>query len=58
MTATSAQDQFAKWAKLRRKHDKTLEEYEQCSKTASFPMRLPAFSSAFSIIPLNGTSLV
>ncbi|KAI5303748.1 GET complex subunit get1, partial [Ascosphaera pollenicola] len=30
MTATSAQDEFAKWAKLRRKHDKILDEYEQC----------------------------
>ncbi|KAI5295101.1 GET complex subunit get1 [Ascosphaera acerosa] len=33
MTATSAQDEFAKWAKLRRKHDKALEQYEQCNKT-------------------------
>jgi len=28
MNATSSQDEFAKWAKLRRKHDKTMEEYE------------------------------
>lgn len=28
MNATSSQDEFAKWAKLRRQHDKTLEEYE------------------------------
>jgi len=28
MNATSAQDEFAKWAKLRRMHDKALEEYE------------------------------
>lgn len=28
MNATSSQDEFAKWAKLRRRHDKTLEEYE------------------------------
>ncbi|KAI5289540.1 GET complex subunit get1 [Ascosphaera aggregata] len=32
MTATSAQDEFAKWAKLRRKHDKALDEYEQINK--------------------------
>ena len=28
MNATSSQDEFAKWAKLRRRHDKTLEEYD------------------------------
>lgn len=27
LSQTSAQDQFAKWAKLRRTHDKLLEEY-------------------------------
>ena len=31
MNATSSQDEFAKWAKLRRQHDKTLTEYEQKS---------------------------
>lgn len=31
MNNTSSQDEFAKWAKLRRKHDKTLEEYEAMS---------------------------
>ena len=29
MNSTSSQDEFAKWAKLRRQHDKTLAEYEQ-----------------------------
>ena len=29
---TSSQDQFAKWAKLRRRHDKALEEFEEMSK--------------------------
>jgi hypothetical protein len=29
MTNTSAQDDFAKWAKLRRQHDKKKAEYEQ-----------------------------
>jgi CHD5-like protein. len=31
MNATSSQDEFAKWAKLRRKHDKTMEEFETLS---------------------------
>ena len=34
MNATSSQDEFAKWAKLRRQHDKTLAEYEQKSMFA------------------------
>lgn len=28
LNATSAQDEFAKWAKLRRQHDKAKEKYE------------------------------
>ncbi|KAL1965114.1 hypothetical protein VTN77DRAFT_6027 [Rasamsonia byssochlamydoides] len=32
MNATSSQDEFAKWAKLRRRHDKALEEYEAKNK--------------------------
>lgn len=31
MNNTSSQDEFAKWAKLRRRHDKTSEEYEAAS---------------------------
>ncbi|BCR85086.1 guided entry of tail-anchored proteins factor 1 [Aspergillus chevalieri] len=31
MNNTSSQDEFAKWAKLRRRHDKTMEEYEASS---------------------------
>lgn len=32
MTATSAQDNFAKWARLRREHDKAKEKYDrQCT---------------------------
>lgn len=31
MNNTSSQDEFAKWAKLRRRHDKTMEEYEEMS---------------------------
>ncbi|TAQ83597.1 hypothetical protein B7494_g8073 [Chlorociboria aeruginascens] len=29
LNATSSQDEFAKWAKLRRQHDKVLEQYEK-----------------------------
>lgn len=29
MTNTSAQDEFAKWAKLRRQHDKKKEQYDE-----------------------------
>lgn len=31
LNATSSQDEFAKWAKLRRKHDKLLEQLETTS---------------------------
>jgi hypothetical protein len=31
MNNTSSQDEFAKWAKLRRKHDKAMDEYEAMS---------------------------
>ena len=34
LTATSSQDEFAKWAKLRRQHDKLLEQLE---KQSAFP---------------------
>lgn len=32
LNATSSQDEFAKWAKLRRQHDKLLEQLEKKSK--------------------------
>ncbi|PYI20949.1 hypothetical protein BO86DRAFT_11824 [Aspergillus japonicus CBS 114.51] len=32
MNNTSSQDEFARWAKLRRRHDKTMEEYEAMNK--------------------------
>ncbi|KOS19158.1 Protein GET1 [Escovopsis weberi] len=34
MNATSSQDEFAKWAKLRRTHDKLLEELEKAKKSS------------------------
>ncbi|MCJ1225451.1 GET complex subunit get1 [Toensbergia leucococca] len=41
MNATSSQDEFAKWAKLRRQHDKALAEYDQKTST------LQEFKSSF-----------
>ncbi|ODM22327.1 Protein get1 [Aspergillus cristatus] len=35
MNNTSSQDEFAKWAKLRRRHDKAMEEYEASNKALS-----------------------
>jgi hypothetical protein len=35
MNSTSSQDEFAKWAKLRRRHDKAMEEYESMNKMIS-----------------------
>ena len=32
MNATSSQDEFAKWAKLRRQHDKVVEQLEKLSR--------------------------
>lgn len=37
MTNTSAQDDFSKWAKLRRQHDKKKAEYEKNGAAHSFP---------------------
>jgi hypothetical protein len=31
LNATSSQDEFAKWAKLRRQHDKLMEQLEKLS---------------------------
>ena len=36
MNATSSQDQFAKWAKLRRQHDKVVAEYEETCKMSRY----------------------
>ncbi|MCJ1433634.1 GET complex subunit get1 [Xylographa pallens] len=33
MNATSSQDEFAKWAKIRRQHDKVLAEYDGKSES-------------------------
>ena len=36
MNATSSQDEFAKWAKLRRQHDKAVTSYEEMSMSPPF----------------------
>ena len=41
LNATSSQDEFAKWAKLRRQHDKMLEELEQMSALSRPEIRQP-----------------
>ncbi len=35
MSTTSSQDEFARWAKLRRQHDKVTAEYEAICTTAA-----------------------
>lgn len=35
LKATSSQDEFAKWAKLRRQHDKLLEQLEKKSTSTN-----------------------
>lgn len=40
LAATSSQDEFAKWAKLRRQHDKMLEELEKMSTFLALPAPL------------------
>jgi hypothetical protein len=41
MTNTSAQDDFAKWAKLRRQHDKKKAEYDQNGKNTTLQRHEP-----------------
>lgn len=37
LAATSSQDEFAKWAKLRRQHDQMLGELEKMSALCCYP---------------------
>lgn len=39
MDSTSSQDEFAKWAKLRRQHDKALAQYDEKSGKFSIGLR-------------------
>ncbi|GAT25476.1 CHD5 domain protein [Aspergillus luchuensis] len=54
MNNTSSQDEFAKWAKLRRKHDKTMEEYEAINKQLS--SQKTSFDWGVKIVRWFGTS--
>lgn len=42
MNSTSSQDEFAKWAKLRRRHDKSLEE---CEAMSTYPLGLTTYDA-------------
>lgn len=43
LNATSSQDEFAKWAKLRRQHDKLLEQLEAASTFLGFRATISLF---------------
>jgi len=47
---TSSQDEFAKWAKLRRKHDKMLEELEKTSTCGRRPLPLLTTITKLSLV--------
>ncbi|KAH0543822.1 hypothetical protein FGG08_001861 [Glutinoglossum americanum] len=47
MNSTSSQDQFARWAKLRRQHDKALAEYEKISFSVNASRT--SFDSSFTV---------
>ncbi|MCJ1380516.1 GET complex subunit get1 [Xylographa soralifera] len=54
MNATSSQDEFAKWAKIRRQHDKVLAEYDQ--KTQALQSFKSSFDSAVGVLRWLGTN--
>ncbi|KAI1132157.1 CHD5-like protein-domain-containing protein [Nemania abortiva] len=54
LNATSSQDQFAKWAKLRRQHDKQLQQLEQMK--ASYDASKAKFDRIAGIIRWSATS--
>jgi hypothetical protein len=54
MNNTSSQDEFAKWAKLRRRHDKATEEYEASNK--AFSSQKSSFDWAIKIARWVSTS--
>lgn len=55
LNATSSQDEFAKWAKLRRQHDKMLEDLEKMSTSGHI---MPTFYTAQSKNTLADESLL
>lgn len=58
LNATSSQDEFAKWAKLRRQHDKMLEELEKMSASAPASLfrtsRSPRWAHIRELSPVPG----
>ncbi|GAB7334970.1 hypothetical protein MBLNU13_g06841t2 [Cladosporium sp. NU13] len=59
MTNTSAQDDFAKWAKLRRQHDKKKAEYEQNAQSLkSFRTNFDRVASALRWLGTSGARFV
>ncbi|KAI1117508.1 CHD5 domain-containing protein [Nemania sp. NC0429] len=54
MNATSSQDEFAKWAKLRRQHDKLLEQLEKTK--ASYEASKAKFDRTAGVIRWSATS--
>ncbi|KAI4172226.1 MAG: hypothetical protein LQ343_003661 [Gyalolechia ehrenbergii] len=54
MNATSSQDQFAKWAKLRRQHDKAVGQYDE--KTNSLKAFRDIFNQAVTVARWLGTN--
>lgn len=51
LNATSSQDEFAKWAKLRRQHDKLLDELEKKSRKPSYHQSIPPLLANQSPLP-------
>ncbi|KIW66564.1 hypothetical protein PV04_05886 [Phialophora macrospora] len=54
MNAVSAQDEFSKWAKLRRQHDKAMEEYDK--KAAAVSSSRASFDTKATVIRWTCTS--
>ncbi|MCJ1369443.1 GET complex subunit get1 [Loxospora ochrophaea] len=54
MNSTSSQDEFAKWAKLRRQHDKVVAEYED--KSQKLQSSRASFDSAAGMLRWLGTN--
>ncbi|KAI2610982.1 CHD5-like protein-domain-containing protein [Hypoxylon fragiforme] len=54
LNATSSQDQFAKWAKLRRQHDKMLEQLEKMK--SSYEASKSKFESSIGIVRWTATT--
>lgn len=58
LNATSAQDEFSKWAKLRRQHDKVLAEHEKASgELSAFKSRFDSVIGALRWLGTNGLRL-